>query len=164
MASKYQALFWSLRIQQWTRQETSVPLQNLVLERSRQWTKLSDNGLEKDTAGRRGRVYMCRRRGYNFKQCCSRRPSWKEGDEGANMQRFLGGDYRQRITNVLVLCCPGPVWPMWFKILNPGHLGGSVVEHLPLAQGVIPESWDWVLHQAPPREPASPSAYSLMNK
>ena len=30
-----------------------------------------------------------------------------------------------------------------------GHLGGSVVEHLPLAQAVIPGSWDQVPHQAP---------------
>ena len=52
-----------------------------------------------------------------------------------------------------------------------GHLGGSVVERLPLAQVVIPGSWDQVLHQAPQREPASPSAYvsgslcvSLINK
>ena len=39
-----------------------------------------------------------------------------------------------------------------------GCLGGSVVEHLPLAQVVIPGSWDGVLHWAPHREPASPSA------
>ena len=52
-----------------------------------------------------------------------------------------------------------------------GHLGGSVVECLPLAQVMIPGSWDGVLHRAPCREPASPSAYvsaslsvSLMNK
>ena len=51
------------------------------------------------------------------------------------------------------------------------HLGGLVVEQLPLAQGVIPGSWDQVLHQAPHREPVSPSAcvsaslsMSLMNK
>ena len=50
-------------------------------------------------------------------------------------------------------------------------MGGSVVEHLPLAQVVILESWDQVPHQAPFREPASPSACvsaslcaSLMNK
>ena len=49
--------------------------------------------------------------------------------------------------------------------------GGSVVEHLPLALVVIPESWDQVPLQVPQREPASPSAYvsaslfvSLMNK
>ena len=40
-----------------------------------------------------------------------------------------------------------------------GHLGGSVIEHLPLAQVMIPGSWDQVLHWAPCREPASPSAY-----
>ena len=36
------------------------------------------------------------------------------------------------------------------------RLGGSVVEHLPLAQVVIPGSWDRVLHQAPCGEPTSP--------
>ena len=40
-----------------------------------------------------------------------------------------------------------------------GPLGGSVVESLPLAQGMIPVSWDQVLHQASCVEPASPSAY-----
>ena len=52
-----------------------------------------------------------------------------------------------------------------------GRLGGSAVERLPLAQGVILESQDQVPHQAPRREPASPSAcvsaslcVSLMNK
>ena len=50
-----------------------------------------------------------------------------------------------------------------------GHVGGSVVEYLPLAQVVIPGSWDRVLHQAPCRETAFPSAYvsaavSLVNK
>ena len=40
-----------------------------------------------------------------------------------------------------------------------GHLDGSVVEHLHSAQGMIPGSWDWVLHRAPHREPASPPAY-----
>ena len=38
-----------------------------------------------------------------------------------------------------------------------GPLGGSVVESLPSAQGVILESWDRVLHWAPWKEPASPS-------
>ena len=32
------------------------------------------------------------------------------------------------------------------------------VEHLPLAEGVIPGSWDGVPHQAPHEESASPSA------
>ena len=52
-----------------------------------------------------------------------------------------------------------------------GRLGGSVVKHLPLAQVMIPGSWDLVPHWALCREPASPSAYvsaslcvSLMNK
>ena len=39
-----------------------------------------------------------------------------------------------------------------------GCLGGSVVEHLPLAQGVISESWDRVPRGASCMEPASPSA------
>ena len=39
-----------------------------------------------------------------------------------------------------------------------GRLGGSVVERLPLAQGVILESQDQVRHQASCMEPASPSA------
>ena len=54
---------------------------------------------------------------------------------------------------------------------SKGHLGGSVVEHLSLAQVMIPGYWDRVLHQALHRKPASPSAYvsaslcvSLMNK
>ena len=65
-----------------------------------------------------------------------------------------------------------PSWNLFpsLKGVLQGHLGGSVVEHLPLAQVVIPGSWDPVLHQAPHWEPASPSAYiclclsvSLMN-
>ena len=57
------------------------------------------------------------------------------------------------------------------KSLILGHLDGSVIERLPLAQVVILGSWDQVPHQAPRREPASLSAYvsaflsvSLMNK
>ena len=38
-------------------------------------------------------------------------------------------------------------------------MGGSVVEHLPSAQIMIPECWDRVPHQASHREPASPSAF-----
>ena len=51
--------------------------------------------------------------------------------------------------------------------LKLGRLGGSVVEHLPLAQVMILGSWDRVPHWAPRGEPTSPSAYvsaSLMNK
>ena len=36
-----------------------------------------------------------------------------------------------------------------------GRLGGSAVERLPSAQGVIPGSWDQVLHQALGMGPAS---------
>ena len=44
------------------------------------------------------------------------------------------------------------------KTKHMGHLGGSVVERLPLAQGMIPGSWDQVPHRAPCTESASPSA------
>ena len=44
------------------------------------------------------------------------------------------------------------------KNTNEGRLGGSVVERLPSAQGVILGSRDRVLHQVPCRAPASPSA------
>ena len=40
-----------------------------------------------------------------------------------------------------------------------GHLGGSAIEHLPLAQGMILESQDRVPHQASCKKPAFPSAY-----
>ena len=43
------------------------------------------------------------------------------------------------------------------KIFRGGHLGDSVVEHLPWAQVMILGFWDRVLHQAPCWEPASPS-------
>ena len=46
---------------------------------------------------------------------------------------------------------------MVVKIEKYGHLGGSVVEHLPSAQGMTPGSWDRVPHRAPHRETASPS-------
>ena len=56
------------------------------------------------------------------------------------------------------------------KVMGEGHLGGSVVERLPLAQIMIPGSWDQFQHWAPHREPTSPSTYvsaslsvSLMN-
>ena len=52
-----------------------------------------------------------------------------------------------------------------------GSLGGAAVWRLPLAQGVIMETRDRVLHPAPCMEPASSSAcvsaslcVSLMNK
>ena len=40
-----------------------------------------------------------------------------------------------------------------------GRLGGSAVEPLSLAQGLIPGFWDGALHWAPCEEPVSPSAY-----
>ena len=48
---------------------------------------------------------------------------------------------------------------MGIKKKSPfGRLGGSVVEHLPLAQILILGFWDRLLHRAPCVEPASPSA------
>ena len=41
------------------------------------------------------------------------------------------------------------------KVSLEGHLDDSVDEYLPLAQVVIPGSWDPVPHQAPCMEPAS---------
>ena len=46
----------------------------------------------------------------------------------------------------------------YLKILFMGRLGDSVVEHVPLAQGMIPGSWDRVPHRAFFKEPVSPSA------
>ena len=43
------------------------------------------------------------------------------------------------------------------KNVRVGLLGGSAVECLPSAQGVILESWDQVLHRAPHKETSSPS-------
>ena len=67
----------------------------------------------------------------------------------------------------VALLSPG----LLLEMLNAKCLGASVVEHLPLAQVLIPESWDRVPHKAPHGEPASPSACvsaplsaSLMNK
>ena len=45
-----------------------------------------------------------------------------------------------------------------FKKYRPGSLGGSVVSHLPLAQGAILESQDRGPRRAPGIETASPSA------
>ena len=55
----------------------------------------------------------------------------------------------------MLLMKRGVIWscsPRYTFDLSPhriewqGCLGGSVVEHLPSAQGMIPESWDQVLH------------------
>ena len=51
----------------------------------------------------------------------------------------------------------GDKWDAHLKTFS-GSLGGSAVWRLPLAQGVILESWDQVPCQAPCMEPASPSA------
>ena len=46
------------------------------------------------------------------------------------------------------------------KDMNRGHWGGSAVEHLPSAQGVILVSEDQVPHKASCMETASLSAYA----
>ena len=48
-----------------------------------------------------------------------------------------------------------------FKIRNWGHLGGSVLEHLPLAQVEILGSWDQVPYQVPVQSLLLPLAMSL---
>ena len=47
------------------------------------------------------------------------------------------------------------------KVIKPGRLAGSAAEHLPLAQGVIPEYSDRVPHQAPCMELTSPPSAPL---
>ena len=56
------------------------------------------------------------------------------------------------LVNSFSICIPN------FPLLKSplGHLGGSVIEHLPSAQVVILGSGNQVPHQAPCREPASP--------
>ena len=44
------------------------------------------------------------------------------------------------------------------KYVDKGCLGGSAIEHLLLAQGLIPDSGEGVPHWAPCVEPTSPSA------
>ena len=50
------------------------------------------------------------------------------------------------------------------KVCRERRLGGSVIEHLPLAPVIIPGSWDPVLHLATFRDPAFPPAYVSHNK
>ena len=50
------------------------------------------------------------------------------------------------------------VWYSTKENSDLGSLGGAAVWRLPLAQGVILETWDRVPYQAPGMEPASPSA------
>ena len=48
-----------------------------------------------------------------------------------------------------------------FKMYHGGRLGGSAVERLPLAQGMILGFWDQVLHWAACEEPLLPLPMSL---
>ena len=80
------------------------------------------------------------------KRGCSGEAGWEENqrmcglEEGRRSQIMKGFD-----------CLPQ-------KVIG-GHLGGSEVECLPLAQGVIPWSQDRAPHRTPCMEPASPTAY-----
>ena len=56
-----------------------------------------------------------------------------------------------------------PITIAKIKMSNQGRLGGSAVGHLPLAQVMILESRNRVLHQAPCMEPASPSACASLS-
>ena len=63
------------------------------------------------------------------------------------------------------------IYTFFKKMEALGRLGGLAIERLPLAQVVIPGSWDQVPHRSPLQGAASPSAYvsasvsvSLMNK
>ena len=63
------------------------------------------------------------------------------------------------------------VTPPYLEGQTLGHLGGSVVERLPLAQGMILEPQDKVPHRAPARSLlfllpvlSLPLSLSLMNK
>ena len=48
------------------------------------------------------------------------------------------------------------------KMGKQGHLGGLMFEHLPLAQGIVPGSWDRVLLL--PLPVSLPLSVSLLNK
>ena len=49
-------------------------------------------------------------------------------------------------------CAYTEPYTLTLKRFQLGRLRGSVVERLSLAQGLIPGSWDRVLHRAPPGE------------
>ena len=92
--------------------------------------------------------------------CCS--PHCEEPHRSAPITHVLTSSTASRKSSH---SCSGSPLPYRFSLLcflnfpGMGLLGGSVVECLPLAQVVIPESWDQVPHWAPCSEPASPSAY-----
>ena len=71
---------------------------------------------------------------------------------GINEEGEVGGGWKPSLLE-LALSRPGVKKPRFW-----GHLDGSAVEHLPLAQAVILGSWDRVPHLAPHRESASLSA------
>ena len=75
----------------------------------------------------------------------------EKGNEGREQTNTIRGTYLEEGSKMAL-----PLWELKHNQL--GHLGGSVVEHLPSAPGVIPGSWNRVPHQALCMEPASPSA------
>ena len=91
---------------------------------------------------------------------------WEHKDYlGSDRFSVLLPPIKQSVTFV-VMCCG-----TWLNKHAFRHLDDSEIERLPSAWVVILGSWDRVLHQAPRREPASPSAcvfaslsFSWMNK
>ena len=76
---------------------------------------------------------------------------WKRGRPVKNSRRLV-------CVGILVGNMDGTLKGITEANLIKGLFRGNwVVEHLPLVQGVIPGSWDQVPHQAPCKEPTSPS-------
>ena len=73
------------------------------------------------------------------------------------MMSFTGQDWTEPVLG-RGLGSKAPGWIFQQNANNKGRLGGSAVERLPLAQGIIPGSWDQVPHRASCMQAASPSA------
>ena len=108
-------------------------------------------------------------------------PNSGKTNNGLWKRRFVGDwvtgwQSLRRVLDGISTGCYTICWQIKLQLKkkkNQGRLGGSAVERLPLAQGVIPGSWDRVSHWAPCMELASPSgcvsaslslSLSLMNK
>ena len=73
---------------------------------------------------------------------------------GRGMTQSILQWFQIMVPRALALISPGNL----LEMQSQGHLGGSVIEHLPSAQGMILGSWDRDLHWAPCRKPVSPLA------